>query len=182
MSEAAPTIKTILNPYKMQWYVELYVNGQWTSMQHMTELNSADHTAEPDEYETAYIDYKNQTKYVMSEKAQVEFELDMVGPDGVQKQLYGIEDVYNVPGRITRTLAYDFSKGAACPETALVAKQAPCVVNTSPIQQGSTTDPLRMTVTVSMNGDWEFGTFNATTSTFTKSATQAADGGKAVSA
>ena len=182
MANEAPNVKTILNPYKMQWYIELYVDEQWTGVLHKTELNSADHTAEPDEYETAYIDYKNQTKYVMSEKASVEFELDMVGPDGVQKELYGIEDAYNVPGRITRTLAYDFSKGAACPETALVAKQATCVVNTTPIQQGSTTDPLRMTVTVSMNGDWEFGTFNASSMTFTKSATQSADGGKAVSA
>lgn len=167
MSDAAPDIKTILNPYEMQWYIEMYVGGQWTAVYRMTELNSADHTAEPNEYETAYIDRKNQTKYVMSEKSQVEFELDMVGPDGVQKELYAVEDAYNVPGRITRTLAYDFSKGAACQDTALVAKRAECIVNTSPITQGSTTDPLRMTVTVALTGDWQFGTFDATSDTFT---------------
>lgn len=167
MSDDAPEIKTILNPYQMQWYIQLYVGGEWTEMCRITELNSAEHTAEPDEYETAYIDRKNQTKYVMSEKSSVEFELDMVGPGGVQAKLYGIEDEYNVPGRIVRTLAYDFAKGAACPQTALVAKQADCVVNCSPITQGSTTDPLRMTVTVSLTGDWAGGTFDATSDAFT---------------
>lgn len=164
---AAPAVKTILNPYQMQWYIQLYVNGSWTTVQRMTELNSADHTAEPDEYETAYIERKNQTKYVMSEKSGVEFEIDMVGPDGVQKDLAAIEDLYNVPGRITRTLAYDFATGTACEASALVAKQADCIVNASPIKQGATTDPLRMTVTVSMTDDWVKGTFNESTKAFT---------------
>ena len=168
---AAPDIKTILNPYQMQWYIQLYVGGQWTDVYRMTELNSAEHTAEPDEYETAYIDRKNQTKYVMSEKESVEFELDMVGPGGVQAQLYAVEDAYNVPGRITRTLAYDFAAGEACQETALVAKRAECVVSCSPITQGSTTDPLRMTVSVSLTGDWEYGKFDATSDAFTPTAT-----------
>lgn len=169
MPETAPVAKTILNPYAMQWYLELYVNDEWTPIKRVTELNSADHSAEPDEYETKYIERKHQTRYVMSEKTSVEFEVDMVGPDGLQKELAGIEDLYNVPGRVTRTLAYDFAQGKACPETALVAKQAPCLVNTSPLTQGSVSDPLRMTVTVSITEEWEHGTFDSSSDTFTKS-------------
>lgn len=160
--------KTLVNAYDIQHYLRFTGDGGEKYVR-VTETNSFEASRENETYTTAYLDRKNQTDYVTATKDSFEFEVDMVGPDGIQKDLYLHEDDVNVPVEYVRTLAYDFAAGAPCPASALKAKRRSGVLNMSPIAQEAGS-PLTMTGSVSLEGEWERGTFDPATGEFSAAA------------
>jgi len=65
-----------------------------------------------------------------------------------------------------RTINYDPATGTACPAAALIAKRAEATLTPDPIS-GDSGDPAKVTYTVNKSGEWEYGTYDPATKTFT---------------
>ena len=70
---------------------------------------------------------------------------------------------------LMRTLNYDLTTGARCAATALVAKRATATLTSDPIT-GDSGEPIKLSGTVTITGDWEYGTYDTTTKKFTPKA------------
>lgn len=160
----ASTAKQLVYSYDIQHYLSFDDGTTWIKV---TELNSFDATRDASEYTTGYIDKATQTTYRMGTSDSFAFEVDAVGPDGIQAELAQYEDTPNVPCLYCRTCAWDFEQGQAAPATARVAKKADAIMNLNPISQSSG-NPARFSGTVQITGAYEAGTFNETSSTFTE--------------
>lgn len=155
--------KQLVYSYDIQHYLSFDEGTTWVQV---TELNSFDATRDATEYSTSYIDRRTQTTYRLGTSDSFDFEVDAVGPDGIQAELAQYEDTPNVPCQYCRTCAWDFEAGEAAPATARVAKKADAIMNMNPISQSSG-NPARFSGTVQVTGEYEAGTFNETSSTFT---------------
>lgn len=156
--------KQLVYSYDLQTYLSLDGEETWVRV---TEVNSLDTTRDSNDYTTSYIERKTQSTYRLGTTDSVAIEVDAVGPNGIQSELAKYEDTPNVPCVYLRTLNYDFEKGAAAPASARVAKKAPATLNVDPFAPSSG-NPLRISATVTMTGDYVKGTFDEESSAFTE--------------
>lgn len=161
------TQKSLVAYYDIQHYLSFDAETTWVRI---TEDRSLEPNRETSDYATRYLDRKHQATYALGMKDEISFEVDAVGPDGIQKYLAKYEDEQNVPVVYMRTIGYDFEAGAVAPATARVAKKAAGLLNQSPITE-EVDNPGVFHGTVSITEEYVKGTFNETTSKFT-----AADG------
>lgn len=132
----------------------------------VTELKTADAERSANTYEPEYIDKQVQPKYNLGRTDEISFEVDAFGPDGAQKKFAAHEDDQDVAVEYVRTCAYDFSKGAAAPANALVAKHAAALLNMNVMSQ-SASSPATMSGTITISSEYDYGTFDPETATFT---------------
>ena len=121
VTQPTETQRTPVSIYEIQHWIKF--PGQ-TNFIRVTETTKADPEREAKSYEPTYIDRKTQPKYNLGKTDTFSFEVDAMGPGGIQKILASYEDVLDVPVEYVRTCGYDFKAGKACENTALVAKNA----------------------------------------------------------
>lgn len=169
------TIENIYT-YDIQYYMSFEIDGEETDIYQVTEDKEMTPTRNKTEYETSYLCRKTQTKRVTGTSDEYAFTIDAVGPQDFQKVLYKLEDKRNVPGTFIRTCAFDFENGKAAEQTALPAKRSAVIVNMNPMD-GAVGELATLSGTAVQDADeWEYGTFNATTKTFTPAAAAASVG------
>ena len=166
MADATQTVKQLVAAYDIQNYLSF--DGGETFVR-ITEVPSLDPSRENSTYDTLYIERKTQAKYALGMQDTVAFEVDAVGPEGIQRHLAKYEDVQNVPVVYVRTLAYDFEKGAPAPASARVAKRAEGIMNQTPIT-AEFNNPGVFHGEVSVSSEYEYGTFDETSLAFTAKA------------
>lgn len=149
--------------YEVQHWIKF--PGETTYTQ-VTEDTKADSSRDTNTYEPTYLDRKVQPKFVLGRTDTVEFEIDAMGPGGIQQKLAKYEDETDVSVEYVRTIGYDFEKGEAVAQTALVAKHAQATLNMNPFS-GDDIAPITMNPTLTITTDYDAGTFNATTGAFT---------------
>lgn len=160
--------RTLVGTWEVQHYLAFY-DADGTTLGdplRATETTKADFKRDDDEYKPKYLDRKTMPKYVMGSTTTIEFELDALLPGDVQAKLAEHEDDVNVPCSYMRTLNYDPVTGTKCAATALVAKRADATVTPDPIT-GDSGEPLKLSGTVTITGDWEYGTYDPATKKFT---------------
>lgn len=181
----ADTPTRLLGVYELQNYLK-FLDGETESPYfRFTEVNSFEAEREDEEYETEYIERKNQTKYVMGSKLTIEFEEDVMLPGQLQAELLKREDASNIPIEYVRTCTYDPKTDSFVDETKLSAKRAKGTLNIKPLT-GEAGSPAKVSGTLSISDEYEYGTFDETTSTFkpeteAQPSTQAASPAKASS-
>lgn len=166
VTQPTETQRTPVSIYEIQHWIKF--PGQ-TNFIRVTETTKADPEREAKSYEPTYIDRKTQPKYNLGKTDTFSFEVDAMGPGGIQKILASYEDVLDVPVEYVRTCGYDFKAGKACEKTALVAKHAKATLNVSPFS-GSDIAPIKIPFKVAITDEYEYGTFNYDTAAFTKAA------------
>lgn len=131
----------------------------------VTEDTSASTEREANTYEPTYLDRKVQPKYNIGRTDTFSFEIDAHTGGGIHSELVKIEDEQDVAIEYVRTLDFDFETGKSVAQTALVAKHATAKLNVNPL---STDDiaPLKISGTIVIESEYDYGTFNATTGTF----------------
>lgn len=156
--------------YDMQYWVEFEsATGVYDEPIQVTEDKEFTPEREKTEYETSYLCLKVQKKKVVSTKDTFSFSIDAVGPGGIQQRLAAIEDTPNVPARLIRTCAYDFAEGKRADATSLPAKRCPVLVQMNPMD-GAVGELCTFSGEMTTQDDWEYGTFNPNTGTFTPDA------------
>lgn len=162
---AASSTRSPVSIYSVQHWIKF--PGETTYIQ-VTEDTKADTSRDTNTYEPTYLDRKVQPKYVLGRTDTVEFEIDAMAPGGIQQKLAKYEDETDVAVEYVRTIAYDFEKGAAVAETALVAKHAQATLNMNPFS-GDDIAPITMNPTLTITTDYDRGTFDSTTGTYAPS-------------
>ena len=160
------TVETARKPvsiYEIQHWIKFPGDTAYTQV---TEDTKADSSRDTNTYEPTYLDRKVQPKYVLGRTDTVEFEIDAMAPGGIQQKLAKYEDETDVSVEYVRTIGYDFEKGAAVAQTALVAKHAQATLNMNPFS-GDDIAPIVMSPTLTVTTDYDPGTFDATKGTFT---------------
>ena len=166
MAETAPAAQTARKPvsiYEVQHWIKFPGDTNYTQV---TEDTKADPSRDTNTYEPTYLDRKVQPKYTLGRTDTVEFEIDAMGPGGIQAKLAKYEDDTDVTVDYVRTIAYDFEKGAAVPASALVAKHAEATLNMNPFS-GDDIAPVVMNPTITITTDYDHGTFDSATGTYT---------------
>lgn len=154
--------RTPVASYQIQHWVK-FEDGTYLQV---TELKTADAERSANTYEPEYIDKQVQPKYNLGRTDEISFEVDAFGPDGAQKEFAAHEDDQDVAVEYVRTCAYDFSKGSAAPANALVAKHAAALLNMNVMSQ-SASSPATMSGTITISSEYDYGTFDPETATFT---------------
>ena len=163
----ADTVRALVGAWEIQHYLGFAgTDGTYGDPLRATETTKADVKRDDDEYKPKYLDRKTMPRYVMGSTTTIELELDALLPGDVQSKLAEHEDDVNVPVQYMRTLNYDLTTGAKCAATALVAKRATATLTPDPIT-GDSGEPIRLSGTVTITGDWEYGTYDSTTKKFT---------------
>lgn len=157
--------RSIAGIWEMQHWLEFKEGGAWGDPVRVTEDPTFDTENDDKSYEPEYLDRKVQPTWTMSRKTSLKFEVDAVLPGDIQARLASCEDEINVPVRYTRTLAVDLQTGNALPSTALAAKRAEGTLTMDPIKGGAG-DPMKLSGTINLTTDYEYGTFNGTTKAF----------------
>ena len=160
------TVETARKPvsiYEIQHWIKFPGDTAYTQV---TEDTKADSSRDTNTYEPTYLDRKVQPKYVLGRTDTVEFEIDAMAPGGIQQKLAKYEDETDVSVEYVRTIGYDFEKGAAVAQTALVAKHAQATLNMNPFS-GDDIAPIVMSPTLTVTTDYGSGTFDATKGAFT---------------
>ena len=160
------TVETARKPvsiYEIQHWIKFPGDTAYTQV---TEDTKADSSRDTNTYEPTYLDRKVQPKYVLGRTDTVEFEIDAMAPGGIQQKLAKYEDETDVSVEYVRTIGYDFEKGAAVAQTALVAKHAQATLNMNPFS-GDDIAPIVMSPTLTVTTDYDLGTFDATNGAFT---------------
>ena len=154
--------------------VSIYEIQHWIKPQgaqeyiRVTEDTKAETEREAKTYEPTYIDRKTQPKYNLGKTDTLSFEVDAMGPGGIQQQLAKFEDMLDVPVDYIRTCGYDFTKGQAAPKGALIAKHAKGTLNVDPFG-GDDIAPIKIAFKVAVTDEYEYGTFDPEAKKFTKS-------------
>ena len=91
---------------------------------------------------------------------------DTAGTARKPVSIYEIQHWTDVAVEYVRTIGYDFEKGTAVAQTALVAKHAKATLNMSPFS-GDDIAPIVMNPTLTITTEYDTGTFDATKATFT---------------
>lgn len=159
---AATTARTPVASYQIQHWLK-FADGSYVQV---TELKTADSERSANTYEPEYIDKQVQPKFNLGRTDELSFEVDAFGPDGAQKEFAAHEDDQDVAVEYVRTCAFDFSKGTAAPEDALVAKHATATLNMNPMSQ-SASSPATMSGTITINSAYDYGTFDPEAATYT---------------
>lgn len=162
-SDTAGTARKPVSIYEIQHWVKF--PGETAYVQ-VTEDTKADSSRDTNTYEPTYLDRKVQPKFVLGRTDTVEFEIDAMGPGGIQQKLAKYEDETDVAVEYVRTIGYDFEKGTAVAQTALVAKHAQATLNMNPFS-GDDIAPIVMNPTLTITTEYDTGTFDATKATFT---------------
>lgn len=147
----------------MQHWIKLSEEGQYLRV---TEDTSAETERESNTYEPTYLDRKVQPKYNVSRSDTVTFEIDAFTGGGLHSELVKLEDAQDVPIDYVRTLDYDFKANKKVAQTELVAKHAKATLNVSPLKTDDVA-PIKLTVTIVIASEYDYGAFNATTGTYT---------------
>ncbi|VDK82577.1 unnamed protein product, partial [Cylicostephanus goldi] len=137
-----PQARTPVSIYEMQHWLRVK-GGEYIRV---TEDTKADAEREPNSYEPKYIDRKTQPKFQLGRTDTYKFEIDAMGPGGIQQLLARHEDELDVPIEYVRTLTYDFEAGKRVDDTALVAKHAQGTLNVDPMS-GDDIAPIKFTCT-----------------------------------
>lgn len=162
---AASSTRSPVSIYSVQHWIKFPDESSYIQV---TEDTKADTSRDTNTYEPTYLDRKVQPKYVLGRTDTVEFEIDAMGPGGIQQKLAKYEDETDVAVEYVRTIAYDFEKGAAVAESALVAKHAQATLNMNPFS-GDDIAPITMNPTLTITTDYDRGTFDSSTGTYTPS-------------
>lgn len=152
------TDRSIIESYKVGHYIKFNDAGTPAYVK-CTEVNTAETEREAAEYSPEWIDYEVQPTYSTGSKDTITLEISLLGPGGIQKELYLREDDRNIPVEYVRTLAYDFEKGAPCPANALTAKHAHGVLNVQPLTTEASSAAV-ITATLSVTTSYDRGTFD----------------------
>ena len=163
---AASTPRSIAGIWEVQHYLEFQGTNGWDTPVRVTEDSTFSTTNDDQTYEPSYLDRKIQPTFIMGRKVSIEFEVDAVLPGDIQAKLAACEDELNVPVRYTRTLAVDMETGEALASTARAAKRAEGVLTMKPFS-GDAGSPVKLGGTVKLMSEYEYGTFNSSTSAFT---------------
>ena len=158
--------RELMGIYELQHYLGFYTADTLGDMLRVTETTKAEMKTDNNEYSPKYLDRKNQPKYITGRTTTIEFELGAVLPGDVQAAIAKHEDDINVPCMYMRTLDRDIATGVKCAADKLIAKRATATMTPSPIS-GEAGDPAKLSCTVSLNGDWEYGTYDPKTKKFT---------------
>lgn len=168
--------RSIIESYKVNSYIK-FNDAESPAYIKATEVNTAETEREATEYSPEWIDYEVQPTYATGSKDTVTLEISLLGPGGIQKELFLREDARNIPVEYVRTVAYDFEKGQPAPATALTAKHAHGVLNVQPLatEAGSA---ATITATVSVTTAYDHGTFDSVALSYTEGGaeTEAAPG------
>jgi hypothetical protein len=164
----AETARVLMGTWEIQHYLGFYdaTGATLSDYLRVTEDTKADVKSDDSEYKPKYLDRKDMPKYVTGRTTTIDFELDAVIPGAVQSKLAEHEDDVNVPCSYMRTINYDVTTGVKCASTALVAKRAAATITPDPIS-GDSGDPAKLSGTVTITGDWEYGTYDSETKKFT---------------
>lgn len=166
--------RTLVNAYKIQHWLKF---PEETAFIRVTEMNSAEVERQDNSYEPEYIDYEVQPKFQLKGSEDLSIEVDAMAPGGAQKFFAKYEDTKNVPVEYARTIGYDFENEKECPQTALVAKHAAAKLNVSPMTQEAN-GPIKMPATITIDEAYDYGTFDATTGTYTPASSSPSDDGE----
>lgn len=158
-------VKTPVTNEALQHWIKLTGASGSTYMQ-VTEDTSAGTEREASTYEPTYIDRKNQPKYNIGRTDTVTIEIDAHANAELHAELVKLEDVLETPIDYVRTLAYDFEKQAPAPSNALIAKHAIAKMSVNPLSVDDVA-PLKITATITISEDYEYGTFDSQTKSFT---------------
>ena len=158
------TTRTPVASYQIQHWLK-FADGTYLQV---TELKTADSERSASTYEPEYIDKQVQPKYNLGRTDEISFEVDAFGPDGAQKEFAAHEDDQDVAVEYVRTCAWDFANGKATPANALVAKHAGATLNMNPMSQ-SASSPATMSGTITISTEYDYGTFDPETATYTPS-------------
>lgn|GEM_PF-1060924 len=159
------TPRSVAGIWEVQHYLEFQGTDGWDTPLRVTEDPQFDTSYDDETYEASYLDRKVQPTFTMGRKISLEFEVDMILPGAIQARLAACEDEMNVPVRYTRTLAVDIATGQSLPETALAAKRAEGTLTMQPLS-GEASGVIKAHGTVRLTTEFEYGTFDSTTSTF----------------
>lgn len=166
MPEPAKPTNTTRSPisiYEIQHWIKF--PGE-TKYIRVTEDTKAETEREAKTYEPTYIDRKTQPKYNLGKTDTANFEVDAMGPDGIQKLLAKYEDDLDVPVEYVRTCGYDFAKGEVCKKDKLIAKHAKAALNVSPFS-GDDIAPIKISFKVAITDEYDVGTFDFDNAAFT---------------
>lgn len=161
----ANTDRQIIESYQINHYIKFKDVKDATYIK-VTEVNTAETERENNEFSPEWIDYKVQPTYATGSKDTLSLELSLMGPGGIQAELFKREDDYNVPVEYVRTVGYDFVTGKPCEDTALTAKHATAILNVTPITQEASS-AATIAATLSVNSEYDYGTFNGSTNAYT---------------
>lgn len=160
----ATTDRSIIESYKVGHYIK-FNDAETPAYIKATEVNTAETEREAAEYSPEWIDYEVQPTYSTGSKDTITLEISLLGPGGIQKELYLREDERNIPVEYVRTLAYDFEKGEPCQPNALTAKHAHGVLNVQPLTTEASSAAV-ITATLSVTTSYDRGTFDAASLTY----------------
>lgn len=151
---------------KGRWELQYWLSFDDGSTYHqVTEDTAFDPETEDQEYSPAYKFQKTQPKYVTGRTLTYTFDIDIKLPQDLQAKLLEIEDDINVPVHVVRTLNFDPASGAAADPASLTAKHATGVLNMKPLDGGAS-EFLKGTGTVVLDSEFDHGTFNEPTKTY----------------
>ncbi len=159
----AQTQKKIVPKYNLQYWLQ-FEDGKAMKIEETTERSLE---AEANDYEPDYLEMRISPKYRLSTSRSFSFTKDLTIPEELSKRLVSLEDTDNVAVTLIRTINFDVEKGTEAPANARVAKKATGVLNMDPIGDG---DVLQMTGKVAFTSEWEPGTFDEGTQTFSAKA------------
>jgi hypothetical protein len=166
MATTTATTSTTRSPvsiYSVQHWIKFPGETVYTQV---TEDTKADASRDTNTYEPTYLDRKVQPKYVLGRTDTLEFEIDAMAPGGIQQKLAKYEDETDVAVDYARTIAYDFEAGKEVAGNALVAKHASATLNMNPFS-GDDIAPITMSATLTITTDYDKGTFDSSTGTYT---------------
>lgn len=144
--------------YEHQWYLDIS-DAATPEYVRVTDDESFNPANEDSSYSPKYKCNKTNPEFVTGRKTSIEFDVDIVDDQELQKWFMEHEDDINVPTKVVRV--WDFSDGTS------VAKMATFVMTENPID-GEAEGALKATGKLSMTSDgWTDGTFDTTTKTFT---------------
>lgn len=152
--------------YDVQYFVEFLENGAYTDPVQVTEDKTFDTSRDISSYEASYLCKKRPTKYEGYSVDKWSFVIDGVGPGELQKMLAKYEDKTGVPVRLTRVLAYDFAAGKRCASGSNVGKRCTAKLDMNPMS-GAFGELVNFSGDISQEGDWEYGTADASTGAWT---------------
>lgn len=165
--------RTLVDSYKIQHWIKFPEQSNYIRV---TEMNSAEVERSDNTYEPEWIDYSVQPKFQLQGSEDLSVEVDAMAPGGAQKFFAKYEDQKNVAVEYVRTLGYDFENEKACPDTALVAKHAAAKLNVSAMTQEANS-PIKMPATITIDEQYDYGTFDSETGTYTPASGSGSDSG-----
>lgn len=164
-------IKTPVTNESLQHWIKFLDQTSGTARYYqVTEDTSASTEREAKTYEPTYIDRKNQPKYNIGRTDTLTIEIDAHENAELHAELVKREDILEVPIEYVRTLDYDFTTQKRVSSDKLIAKHAAAKLSISPLSVDDV-KPLKIAATITISDDYDLGTFDATSGTYTATTT-----------